>query len=364
MSGTESTDRQGAANAAAGVTERPGIVLGVNGLETEFRSRGGIVRAVRDVSLELERTQKVGIVGESGSGKSAFALSVLGLLEPPGYVVGGEVMLNGRDISGLDDRAMQSVRGREISIVFQDPMSALNPVKSIGQQIVETIRMHQPNIGKKGARAAAIELLRDVEVPGAARRIDDYPHQYSGGMRQRVMIAIALANGPDVLIADEPTTALDVTTQAQVLRLLDRLVTERGTAVILITHNLGIVAQFCDFVYVMYAGRVVERASTAELFARPIHPYTEALLGAVPRPDQLERGPLASIPGIPPDLAALGPGCAFEPRCPLGRGREVCAEQAPVPTQVSGFGGQGSVAECHFADERASDATSKHGSET
>ena len=169
MSGTESTDRQGAANAAAGVTERPGIVLGVNGLETEFRSRGGIVRAVRDVSLELERTQKVGIVGESGSGKSAFALSVLGLLEPPGYVVGGEVMLNGRDISGLDDRAMQSVRGREISIVFQDPMSALNPVKSIGQQIVETIRMHQPNIGKKGARAAAIELLRDVEVPGAAR---------------------------------------------------------------------------------------------------------------------------------------------------------------------------------------------------
>ena len=306
MSGREPTDRQHPGGRAAAIAERPGVVLSVNGLKTEFRSREGIVRAVRDVSLELERTQKVGIVGESGSGKSAFALSVLGLLEPPGHVVGGDVVLNGRDISGLDDRAMESVRGSEISIVFQDPMSALNPVKTIGQQIVETIRMHQPGVGRKGARVAAIELLRDVEVPAAARRIDDYPHQYSGGMRQRVMIAIALANEPDVLIADEPTTALDVTTQAQVLRLLDRLVTERGTAVILITHNLGIVAQFCDFVYVMYAGRVVERASTADLFAHPIHPYTEALLGAVPRPDQLERGPLASIPGIPPDLAALG----------------------------------------------------------
>ena len=178
------------------------------------------------------------------------------------------------------------------------------------------------------------------------------------------MIAIALANEPDVLIADEPTTALDVTTQAQVLRLLDRLVTERGTAVILITHNLGIVAQFCDFVYVMYAGRVVERASTADLFAHPIHPYTEALLGAVPRPDQLERGPLASIPGIPPDLAALGPGCAFEPRCPLGNGRDVCIDEAPVPSRVAGFGDEGPIAECHFTTERALEQLATRGGDS
>ena len=346
-------DRSGGGSQAAAEPSPP--VLRVAGLKTEFRSRGGVVKAVRDLSIEVEHAQKVGIVGESGSGKSAFALSVLGLLEPPGYVVGGEVLLNGRDIAALDDGQMQKVRGKEIAIVFQDPMSALNPVKTIGNQIVETIRKHQPDLGKKGARSAAVDLLRDVEVPQPGRRIDDYPHQYSGGMRQRVMIAIALANEPNVLIADEPTTALDVTTQAQVLALLDRLVTERRTAVILITHNLGIVAQFCDFVYVMYAGRIVERAATADLFARPIHPYTEALLGAVPRPDQLEQGPLASIPGIPPDLAALGPGCSFEPRCPLGHGRDVCVNEAPVTTAVSGFGDADSVAECHFADDRAAE---------
>jgi len=332
-----------------------GHVLRVAGLQSEFHSRRGTVKAVRAVSLELEQGQRVGIVGESGSGKSAFALSVLGLLEPPGYVVGGEVILNGRNIAELDDRQMQTVRGKEISIVFQDPMNALNPVKTIGQQITETIRKHQPQLGKKGARAAAIELLRDVEVPAAGRRIDDYPHQYSGGMRQRVMIAIALANQPNVLIADEPTTALDVTTQAQVLTLLDRLVTERGTAVILITHNLGIVAQFCDVVYVMYAGRVVERAITADLFAHPVHPYTEALLRAVPRPDQLAQGPLPSIPGAPPNLAELAPGCSFEPRCPLGRGHELCRIEVPVSTAVIGFGSGGATAECHFAKERVAE---------
>jgi oligopeptide/dipeptide ABC transporter ATP-binding protein len=243
------------------------------------------------------------------------------------------------------------VRGKEISLVFQDPMTALDPVKTIGHQIMETIVRHQPGIGRKGARARAIELLREVEVPYADRRLDDYPHQYSGGMRQRVGIAIALANEPDVVIADEPTTALDVTTQAQVLDLLDRLVTQHQAAVILITHNLGIVAEFCVLVQVMYAGRIVERAATGDIFARPTHPYTEALLRSVPRPDRLERGPLASIPGLPPNLAHLPSGCSFEARCPLGRGREVCLEQAPEPL-VLGSPEHPIVSECHFARER------------
>jgi oligopeptide/dipeptide ABC transporter ATP-binding protein len=325
-------------------------VLEVRDLETNFYTHDGVVKAVRDVSLEIERGHRVGVVGESGSGKSALALSILGLIEPPGRVVGGSVILNGRDIATFSDRQLQQVRGREVSLVFQDPMTALDPVKTIGDQIVETIRRHR-KVGRRAARRNAVDLLRDVEVPHAEQRLDDYPHQYSGGMRQRVMIAIALANEPDLVIADEPTTALDVTTQAQVLDVLERLVTERNTAVMLITHNLGVVAEFCDRVFVMYAGRVVERATADELFARQAHPYSEALLGSVPRPDRLQRGPLPTIRGFPPSLAHLPPGCPFEPRCPVGHGLEVCRTQVPPPIHL-GDPADPVVAECHFAEER------------
>jgi oligopeptide/dipeptide ABC transporter ATP-binding protein len=326
-------------------------VLSVRNLKTNFYGHEGVVNAVRNVSFDVGRGEKLAIVGESGCGKSALALSVLGLIEPPGRVVDGEVWLNSRSISRLADREMGRVRGKEISLVFQDPMTALDPVKTIGAQIAETIIRHQPGIGKKRARARAVQLLREVEVPNADRRLDDYPHQYSGGMRQRVVIAIALANDPDVVIADEPTTALDVTTQAQVLDLLDRLVTQHRAAVILITHNLGIVAEFCEFVQVMYAGRIVERATTADIFARPTHPYTEALLRSVPRPDRLQRGPLASIPGLPPNLADLPTGCSFEPRCPVGNGKEICRTVPPPPLRL-GTPERPIVSECHFARER------------
>lgn len=327
------------------------VVLRVRDMRTEFVTRGAVVTAVRDVGFDVKRGQKVGIVGESGSGKSALALSILGLVEAPGRIVAGTVWLNGHALPLRDDRRMQQVRGKNISLIFQDPMTALDPVKTIGAQIAEGIRRHQRGLGRRAARARAAELLRDVEISQPQRRLDEYPHQYSGGMRQRIMIAIALANEPDVIIADEPTTALDVVTQAQVLDLLDRLVTRRGAAVILITHNLGIVAEFCDIVQVMYAGRLVERAGVEDIFARPLHPYTEALLKSVPRPDQLARGPLASIPGSPPNLAMLPPGCPFEPRCPLGHGREICATRTPLPIVV-GDPDHPIVAECHFARDR------------
>jgi oligopeptide/dipeptide ABC transporter ATP-binding protein len=338
------------ANGAAERQPRTDLVLEVQGLETNYHTAEGVVRAVRDVSLEVERGHRVGIVGESGSGKSALALSVLGLIEPPGRVASGRVVLNGREISGFSDRQMQRIRGKEVSLIFQDPMTALDPVKTIGDQIVEVIQRHRP-LGGRAARQEAISLLQDVEVPHADRRLGDYPHQYSGGMRQRVLIAIALANQPDLVIADEPTTALDVTTQAQVLDVLERLVAERNTAVILITHNLSVVAEFCDRVFVMYAGRIVERADVEALFARQTHPYTEALLRSVPRPDRLQRGPLPTIPGFPPSLANLPSGCSFEPRCPIGHGVEVCMTKVPSPAVV-GDGTTPVVAECHFAAER------------
>jgi oligopeptide/dipeptide ABC transporter ATP-binding protein len=337
--------------APASAAPHDDAVLSVRGLRTNFYGHEGVVNAVRNVSFDVGRGEKLAIVGESGCGKSALALSILGLIEPPGRVVEGEVWLNGRRVSGLGDRDMGRIRGKEISLVFQDPMTALDPVKRIGDQITETIVRHQPDLGKKGARARAVQLLREVEVPNAERRLDDYPHQYSGGMRQRVVIAIALANDPDLVIADEPTTALDVTTQAQVLDLLDRLVTQHSAAVILITHNLGIVAEFCEFVQVMYAGRIVERATTADIFARPTHPYTEALLRSVPRPDRLESGSLASIPGLPPNLANLPPGCSFEPRCPLGNGKEICRTEPPPPLDL-GTPERPIMSECHFARER------------
>jgi oligopeptide/dipeptide ABC transporter ATP-binding protein len=321
-------------------------LLSVRDLETVFHTGAGTVRAVRNVSFDVAPGERLGIVGESGSGKSAMALSILGLIEPPGEVLGGSVTLKGRELIGRPERELQRVRGKEVALVYQDPMSALDPVKTIGRQLIETLRQHDRGLSRKTARRAAAELLRDVEVPDPERRLEDFPHQYSGGMRQRVMIASALANRPDLLIADEPTTALDVTTQAQVLELLNRLVAERGAAVLLITHNLGIVAEFCDTVRVMYAGRLVESGDTRALFRAPAHPYSEALLRAVPRPDRLQRGPLPAIEGAPPDLAALPEGCAFEPRCPLGHGRPECVGAAPENRLV----GPARLAECHFAE--------------
>jgi len=319
----------------------PDPILEARGVKTVFDSDDGVVEAVRDVDLSLGRGEKLGIVGESGAGKSALALSLLQLIEPPGRIVGGEVRLGGRLISGFSDRQMRSVRGREIALVYQDPMNALDPVKTIGAQIGEAVASHGSRQSRREIRNRCVELLGEVEVPNPEARLGAYPHEFSGGMRQRVVIAIALAHDPAVLLADEPTTALDVTTQAQILQLMQRLVDEHGTAVVLITHNMGVVAEFCDTVNVMYAGRVVERAETKELFARPRHPYSEALLRSVPRPDQLTGGPLPSIPGMPPDLAGLPPGCPFEPRCPRTRGRIECRTESPP---------RGAV-ECHFADE-------------
>ena len=333
------------------------MVLSVRDLRTEFHTSEGIIPAVRDVSLDVRRGSQLGIVGESGSGKSAFALSILGLLRPPGRVVSGEVVLNGRNIRQLGEAALSRIRGREVSLIFQDPMTALDPVKTIGTQIMEGIRHHNPGIERREARARAIRLLDDVEVPSAARRIGSYPHEFSGGMRQRVMIAVALANEPDLIIADEPTTALDVTTQAQVLDVFDRLVQSSGTAVILITHNLGIVAEFCDQVHVMYAGRIVESATTKQVFRRPAHPYTESLLKSVPRPDEIQRGSLFSIAGLPPSLAELPPGCAFEPRCFAGNGTTKCREERPEPVWMNAPGGS-RLAECHFARQRLAEDTS------
>jgi oligopeptide/dipeptide ABC transporter ATP-binding protein len=330
--------------------------LSVRGLSTVFADGERTVHAVRDVSFDMRPTERLGIVGESGSGKSALALSILGLIEPPGKVVGGEIRLGGREISKLSDRQLGAIRGKDIALVLQDPMSALDPVKTIGSQIVEAVAAHEPQLRRAAARKRAVDLLREVDIPQAERRLDDYPHQYSGGMRQRVAIAIAIANNPSVLIADEPTTALDVTTQSQVLALLDRLVEQHGTAVILITHNLGIVSDFCDSVAVMYAGRFVETSGVDHIFLSPTHPYSEALLKCVPNPERLTDGPLPAITGLPPDLSSLPQGCSFAPRCPVGREIPQCHEQTPQPHRVTGASGSATV-ECHFAEQRIDQVT-------
>jgi len=325
--------------------------LSVRNLSTVFEDGARTVHAVRDVSFEMRATERLGVVGESGSGKSALALSILGLIEPPGRVTGGSISLGGREISELSDRQLGAVRGKDIALVLQDPMSALDPVKTIGSQVVEAIAAHEPELRRAAARRRAAELLREVDIPQAERRLDDYPHQYSGGMRQRVAIAMAIAHNPSVLIADEPTTALDVTTQSQVLALLDRLVEQHRTAVILITHNLGVVSDFCDSIAVMYAGRFVETSGVDHIFLSPTHPYSEALLKCVPNPERLAQGPLPAISGFPPDLAELPSGCSFSPRCPVGRDVAKCHEQAPPPLRVEGAAGPATV-ECHFAKER------------
>ena len=293
-------------------------LLEVKNLQTQFRTRAGVVRAVDGVSFRLGRGELLGLVGESGCGKSVTALSVMRLVAPPGKIVGGEVLFDGEDLLKASESRLREIRGDDIAMIFQDPLTSLNPVYTVGEQIAEALRLHR-KMNHRQAREAAVEAMREVSIPDPARRADDYPHQLSGGMRQRVMIAMALACGPKLLIADEPTTALDVTIQAQILELLDELRRTRELAVLLITHDLGVVAEVADRVAVMYTGRIVEESPVAELFARPKHPYTEGLLRSVPKlsvKDVQKAERLQSIEGTVPKLTDLPPGCHFAPRCP------------------------------------------------
>ena len=289
-------------------------LLEVEGLRTWFHTDEGVARAVDGVSLAVDHGEVVGVVGESGSGKSVTALSIMGLVPEPGRIEAGRVMLAGRELTSLSQEALREVRGSEVAMIFQEPMTSLNPVYPVGDQIAESLRIHQ-GLGKAAARSRAVELLARVGIPDAGRRSGEYPHQLSGGMRQRVMIAIALANDPALLIADEPTTALDVTIQAQILELLLELREELGMAVLLITHDLGVVAETCGRVVVMYGGQVVEEGPVGDVFDDPAHPYTRGLLAAVPRPDARGRE-LAVIPGTVPSPTAWPDGCRFRPRCP------------------------------------------------
>jgi peptide/nickel transport system ATP-binding protein/oligopeptide transport system ATP-binding protein len=290
-------------------------ILKVDDLRVSFATEDGVVQAVGGVSFELRAGEVLAIVGESGSGKSVTAQTITGLTRAPNARITGSVTYRDRELNGLDDDQLRGVRGEQIAMVFQDPMSSLNPVYRVGDQIAEMIRAHR-DVSKHEARDRAVELLRSVGIPNPERRVRHYPHEFSGGMRQRVMIAMALALEPEVLIADEPTTALDVTVQAQILRLLDQLNRERELAVILITHDLGVVAEIADRVLVMYAGQIVEDATLDEIFYDPQHPYTWGLLGSLMRLDQTRGARLAQIPGQPPSLLAPPTGCRFAPRCP------------------------------------------------
>ena len=303
------------------------MILSVRDLSVSFATDGGVVRAVERVSFELDRGEILAVVGESGSGKSVTAQTILGLTRAPNATITGSVEFDGRDLTTLDDEQLRDVRGKRIAMIFQDPMTSLNPVYRVGDQIVEMIRAHQ-KVGRRAAQEQAVELLRSVGIPNPQRRVRDYPHEFSGGMRQRVMIAMALALDPDVLIADEPTTALDVTVQAQILRLLDTLNRERGLAVVLITHDLGVVAEVADRVAVMYAGQIVEDATLDDLFYDPQHPYTWGLLGSLARLDQPRPVRLAQIAGAPPSLLNPPTGCRFAARCP--HEFEKCAEPPPL----------------------------------
>ena len=304
---------------SAAATTTP--LLEVRDLRTWFDARAGTIRAVDGVSFTLAAGGALGIVGESGSGKSVTSLSIMRLLEPPGRIVGGSIAFKGRDLASLPERELRALRGRDMCLVFQDPMSALNPVYTVGAQVVEALRAHRP-IGRAAAAARAVELFRMVGIPAPERRVHEYPHRLSGGMRQRVTIAMALANEPDLLILDEPTTALDVTIQAQILDLVRALRRRANTAVLLITHDIGVVRELCEQVVVMYGGRVMEGGTVAQVTEAPRHPYTVGLLGSMPLPGR--RGQrLAAIPGRVPSPLRMPPGCPFQPRC--AQAMDVCA---------------------------------------
>jgi peptide/nickel transport system ATP-binding protein len=309
-------------------------LLEIRGLQTDFATDDGIVRAVDGVDLAIDRGETLGVVGESGCGKTVTALSALKLIAmPPGRIAGGQILWLGRDLVPLGRAAMRRIRGKEIGIVFQEPMTSLNPVYSVGEQIAETVREHE-GLGRRGSFERAVEMLALVHIPNPGRRARDYPHQFSGGMRQRVMIAMALSCNPQLLIADEPTTALDVTIQAQILDLLGEMKSRLGTAIMLITHAMGVVAETAQRVVVMYAGKIVEEAPVEELFARPRHPYTQGLIQSIPRLDRAGvKTRLAAIPGTVPRLAELPPGCRFAPRC--GFAMPVCTRAVPALREVA-----------------------------
>jgi peptide/nickel transport system ATP-binding protein len=309
-------------------------LLEIRGLQTDFATDDGTVRAVDGVDLWIDRGETLGIVGESGCGKTVTALSALKLIAmPPGKIAGGEILWLGRDLVPLGRAAMRRIRGKEIGIVFQEPMTSLNPVYSVGAQIAEAVREHE-GLGRRGAFERAVEMLGLVHIPNPERRARDYPHQFSGGMRQRVMIAMALSCNPQLLIADEPTTALDVTIQAQILDLLGELKSRFGMAIMLITHAMGVVAETAQRVAVMYAGKIVEEAPVEELFARPRHPYTQGLIRSIPRLDKAGRKTrLEAIPGVVPSLADLPPGCRFAPRCRFAM--PVCTAAVPPLREVA-----------------------------
>ncbi|HEX2154224.1 MAG TPA: ABC transporter ATP-binding protein [Acidimicrobiia bacterium] len=326
-------------------------LLSVENLHVTFHGDEGTVQAVRGVTWELRSGEVLGIVGESGSGKSVSVASILGLLpSPPAVVSGGPITFEGRNLLSLSERELRAIRGKDIAMIFQDPMTAFNPVQTIGHQISEAIRVHDRGVKRAAARDRSIELLSLVGVPSPAARFDQFPHEYSGGMRQRAMVAMAIANQPKLLIADEPTTALDVTIQAQILELLEVVRRETHAATILITHDLGVIAEVADRVLVMYAGKVVESTSILPLFQSPRHPYTLGLLGSLPRLD-VNMETLFSIPGQPPDMAHPPPGCAFAPRCSLSRDRSLCRAEEPPLIRV----GEAWSA-CHFVEEMEHEA--------
>ena len=332
--------------------ERGGdLLLEVRNLQTQFATSSGVVRAVDGVSWDVRTGETVALVGESGCGKSVSALSIMRLVSAPaGRIVGGEILFKGRDLLQLSDAEMRHVRGREIGMIFQEPMTSLNPVLTVGRQLTEPPEIHL-GMTPAQSRARAIELLGMVGISDPERRLQQYPHQFSGGMRQRMMIAMSMACNPSLILADEPTTALDVTIQAQILELMKGLSRKLGVAMVMITHNLGVVARYADRVNVMYAGRIVERATAAEIYANPRHPYTLGLLRSVPRLDEPRRAKLMPIQGQPPDLSRLPPGCAFQPRCQFAVER--CLREAPGLAAVK----EGHVSACWVAAELGQRAT-------
>jgi oligopeptide transport system ATP-binding protein len=326
----------------------PDPILTIEDLTVEFDTEDGVVRAVTDVSYELFPGEVLGIVGESGSGKSVSMLSVLGLIpQPPGKIASGQAIFKGRDLLKMSKDELRRIRGGDMAMIFQDPMTSLNPVLKVGVQIAEAIRAHNPGVKEEEAERRVIDLLSLVGVPNPEQRFHQYPHEFSGGMRQRGMIAMAIANSPSVLVADEPTTALDVTIQAQIMEVIKTAQRETHAAIILITHDLGLIAELADRVVVMYAGRVVELCGVYSLFNDPRHPYTLGLMNSLARLDS-EQDRLEPIPGQPPSMISPPPGCAFHPRCTLSRGRARCRTEIPA---LRDFGEH--VAACHFAEEIA-----------
>jgi peptide/nickel transport system ATP-binding protein len=321
-------------------------VLSVRNLKVEFATRRSVLRAIDGVSFEIARGEVLGVVGESGAGKSVTGLAVIGLIDPPGRIAGGEISLSGLRIDNLSPEELRRIRGKRIGMIFQDPLTSLNPLYRVGDQLVETITTHL-NLSQTAARKRAIDLLAEVGIPAPDKRIDAYPHEFSGGMRQRVVIALAICAEPELIIADEPTTALDVSVQAQIIALIQRLGRDHGTAVMLVTHDMGVIAETCDRVAVMYAGRIAEIGPVQDVMRSPLHPYARGLMGAIPTlAGEAER--LVQIPGSMPRLSAIPPGCSFNPRCALAFDR--CRIERPEPQT---YGSQ--AVACHLYDAAARD---------